>query len=369
MAMLTAAYLLGRWAMDTLSIPEGLIRPAENPFYTFAGWHRAVNYAYVLSIHVGKSMLLDPIGFSHEYGFECIRSIEVFKKDEFWKGPMWEDVRWTVPLVLAVFVVCLGLTCLQRYMKHGQERPLLLFLVYCAWFATLFPISGIVKVGTFIADRIVVASTVAFCVFCARGLVWIFDTGTKLHWARDKRTVYALFIAAIMTFYAYKIQHRTRQWMDSLLLLQSSLVSCPRATKSHLEISKVYSGLYPEEFDLKKARYHLEQVEKIDDNYCDVHHQFAHVAIQEAKVFEFEERLTKAITCPFTMEGAANLWRRYWPVAIQQEYNKDYAQAQMRFQRYQSIVEAKIKEAEEEKENASTLQQQTLSSGGFASEL
>lgn len=49
------AYLGGRYYFDTLDIPEGLIRPAENPFYHFKGEHRFRNYLYTLAVHVFKS--------------------------------------------------------------------------------------------------------------------------------------------------------------------------------------------------------------------------------------------------------------------------------------------------------------------------
>ena len=53
--------------------------------------------------------------------------------------------------------------------------------------------------------------------------------------------------------------------------------------------------------DLKRTRWHLEQAEEIDPDYCDVHQQFAHLAIQENRFLEFEERLTNALTCSFTV--------------------------------------------------------------------
>ena len=71
-----------------------------------------------------------------------------------------------------------------------------------------------------------------------------------------------------------------------------------------MESSKIYSGLYPELFNLTKSRWHLEQAEKYDPDYCDVHQQFAHVAVQENAHLEFEDRVTKSLLCPFTM-GAA----------------------------------------------------------------
>lgn len=55
MIMSICVYLGGRYYFDTLDIPEGLIRPAENPFYHFKGEHRVRNYLYTLAVHVAKS--------------------------------------------------------------------------------------------------------------------------------------------------------------------------------------------------------------------------------------------------------------------------------------------------------------------------
>ena len=43
-------YVAFRHARDWLSIPEGLIRPAENPFYEFVGVERLRNYLFVVAV-------------------------------------------------------------------------------------------------------------------------------------------------------------------------------------------------------------------------------------------------------------------------------------------------------------------------------
>jgi len=87
-------------------------------------------------------------------------------------------------------------------------------------------------------------------------------------------------------------------------LLESSLRTCPRYAKAHLEYSKIFSGLYPEFYNLTKSRWHIDQARKHDPEYCDVYQQYAHVAVQQNSYHEFEESITKALTCPFTMGGA-----------------------------------------------------------------
>jgi hypothetical protein len=326
--VLSVSYLVMRYALDWLSIPEGLIRPAENPFYQFHGMHRVRNYAYILVIHMFKSWNLDFIGFSHEYGFECIRKLS-----------KWSDPRMGMVILAAALLAYVGYRCYQK----GLDASLL-FLFQLSWMATLFPISGIVKVGTFIADRIVVASTVSVCILAGMGMtLWI--VAPAKHNVRPRR---ASVVLVLLLFMWYRIHRRSLEWMDSYPLLASSLKTCPRSAKSNLEISKIYSGLMPEFFDLNKSLQYLETVEGIDPTYCDVHQQFAHVLIQQQRLLEMEERLYRALICPFTMGGASEMWRRYWQMVTTDPSTK--AEGSIRLTKYQQqLEEAVTKAVEEEK--------------------
>ena len=335
--LFTCLYIGGRWALDTLSIPDGLIRPAENPFYEFTGLHRMRNYLYVISIHVAKSLNLDFIGFSHEYGKDCIPPLE-----------NWSDVRLFIPVGMILTVLTI-----VTFVWIKQRHYFLLLLVHLSWMATLFPISGIIKVGTFVADRIVVASTVSTTILMGTFLSkWLQRRG-------NNKAIKGACIAAILLVMWYRVHARSLQWMDSLPLLQSSLRTCPRSAKSHLEMSKVHSGLYPNEFNLTKSLYHLNRVREIDPNMCDVHQQFAHVYIQQQKYLKFEEHLVQGVLCPFSMAGSVELWRRYWQLAGQD------AEGQQRYQEYNKIIQSAIKE-EQRKEAMATQKQRQQQ---FGSEL
>jgi hypothetical protein len=67
---------------------------------------------------------------------------------------------------------------------------------------------------------------------------------------------------------------------------------------------------------LKKARQHLEIAREIDPDMCDLHQQFAHVAAQQQNFPEYEEELTQAVLCGFTMQQALEMWKHYWEVAM-----------------------------------------------------
>ena len=334
MVLSIGLYLGGRAYFDTLNIPEGLIRPAENPFYTFQGEHRIRNYLYILTIHIAKSIgIYDPIGFSHEYGFDCIPALED-----------WNDPRLT--LVYGMGAALLASLLLALRFPQTLLGPV---AIHWAWLLTLFPISGVVKVGTFVSDRIVVASTVSVSLWIGYGLFWWISQGIFKIPAQPLQCMLVGWCLA--TSYA-KVHHRTLQWMDSISLLESSIETCPRFAKAQMELSKIYSGLYPELLDLAKSRQYLEVAREIDPALCDIHQQFAHVAAQQGKWEEYEEELTQAVLCPFTMGGALEMWKRYWQVAINSAGSSPHAilQVQERQNRYSQIIQEKVMEAQREEE-------------------
>jgi tetratricopeptide (TPR) repeat protein len=220
--------------------------------------------------------------------------------------------------------------------------------VHWAWLVTLFPISGIVKVGTFVSDRIVVASTVSVSLWI--GLALYYWLTTAVH-VLPGQPLQGMIVGWLLVFSYLKVHNRTLQWMDSMSLLQSSLVTCPRFAKAHMELSKCYSGLYPDFTDLDKARSHLNTALEIDPELCDLHQQFAHIAIQQGKYMEYEEELTQAVLCPFTMGGSLEMWKRYWQVAISnaQAGMNDVTEIQERQNHYGRIIQEAV-EKEQQKE-------------------
>mmetsp|Transcript_37506 Transcript_37506/g.90958 ORF Transcript_37506/g.90958 Transcript_37506/m.90958 type:complete len:577 (+) Transcript_37506:40-1770(+) len=329
-------YLGGRYYFDTLDIPEGLIRPAENPFYHFSGQHRARNYLYVLAVHIAKSWGLDPIGFSHEYGFDCVPALE-----------SWTDPRLALPLLIAILLFSSVLLAL-RYPRQ-LLGPV---AIHFAWLMTLFPISGLVKVGTFISDRIVVASSVSVCLWVGLALHFWVTRGVHMLPAKPLQCLLAAWTFAVC--YA-RVHTRTLQWMDSISLLESSLETCPRFAKAHMEMSKVYSGLFPNLHDLRKSRHHLDIALSIDPNLCDIHQQYAHVAIQEGKYLEYESELVEAILCPFTMGGAIEMWQRYWPAALSSAKSENERwQIQQRQDEYSRAIQERAQLKQEEEERTSS---------------
>lgn len=85
---------------------------------------------------------------------------------------------------------------------------------------------------------------------------------------------------------------------------------------------------------------YLEKAEGIDPNYCDVNYQFAHCHVQQGKYLEFEQRLTHALLCPFTMGQAIPLWQNYWKQVTSDP--RSGAEAKVRMDKYQAILNEAI---------------------------
>ena len=311
--MITFAYLYLRHELDWIHIPRGLIRPAENPFYTLQGFDRILNYSFVLSIHLVKSLgmgFVDLVGFSHEFGFNCVEKIDSL-----------QDARLFISLLLLVatfifFVWFCRKPCSSTKTWTWSQERILLILTFGAWMATLFPISGFIRVGTFISDRIVIASTVAssvlwtriFCTVLKSSRVEMIGCNSKVKLV----AISLIFLSASCPLW-FKIQNRSAQWMHPVSLIQSSLETCPQSAKSNLEMSKVYSsGLFGVRIDKEKALFHIEVAQSIDPDYCDVHLQFAQSFVQSGKYLEFENVITKGIICKYTMMEAHSLFQQYW---------------------------------------------------------
>lgn len=214
---LTMAYLGGRYYFNTLEINYQLIRKAENAFFHLKGLQRSLSFAWATSYHVAKAFAVDPIGQAHEYGFDCLRPISGF-----------EDYRLVYPFGILMSMLLVGSVCLR-----SGPSPSMHFLVFASWLATLFPICGIIRVGTFVSDRLTVAASFAFCVFVGKGIVMV---GSYSYSRRSGRMVIFVCLLSLYLSSMYQRTHkRTLEWTNNVSLFESGLRVCPRSSKMNLE--------------------------------------------------------------------------------------------------------------------------------------
>mmetsp|Transcript_26819 Transcript_26819/g.63038 ORF Transcript_26819/g.63038 Transcript_26819/m.63038 type:complete len:746 (-) Transcript_26819:29-2266(-) len=341
LAISTAVYYGGRLYFDTFDIPTGLIRPAESPYFAFEGVRRFKNYLYVVTIHLGKQWGLvlpkdfggDPIGFSHEYGFDCIPEVNGWTDERFVFGVGFHLVFAMMVSILLIF--------------HNPRRYFGLVAIHWSWtLFTLLPISGIHKVGTFVSDRMVVPASAIASLWIGKiihsyATVWFWKKGSPFQYFRPLQVVFVIWWIG---FSYTTIHNRALEWMDSISLMTSSLKTCPRYAKVHMETSKIYSGLYPSLLDLKKARYHLDTAREIDPELCDLHKQYVLLGIREGKFHEVEQEITQALLCPFTSSGMEPYWQQYWQQALSSAPpgTPQHDDIKRRYDREMTIVQAAI---------------------------
>ena len=95
----------------------------------------------------------------------------------------------------------------------------------------------------------------------------------------------------------------------------------------------------------------ISTAQSIDPTYCDVHYQYAHVYIQQARYVSFEEELVEALQCQFTMGQAMNMWQRYWNVVLRDDGSggggvgdTKKREARARYQKYMTRIQEVIDE-------------------------
>ena len=297
---LTAIYLIGRYLWGTLTIPTALLERAEAPFHDLQGMQRILSYSYIGAIHVGKSFGIDLVGFAHEYSYVCIEPIRSLS-----------DFRLLAPLLILAMVACLVVEITER----RSIRFALLVLTALAWMATLFPILGFLKVGTFIADRLVVPSTIVVSSFGGHAIA-VQIVNSKTH--RPMKILLAAYF--LFGFWAPRVWQRTRDWTEHSLLFERTRKTCPNSAKNLLQLSKVCSGSAgAQHIDLAKSLELVQQAHEADPDFCRVHFQFAHVYLQQHQYQPAEYHLTRAVHCPSSASQALELWNRYWNAQADQE--------------------------------------------------
>jgi len=292
------SYIAGRFYFDSLDIPISLIRPAENPFYPLTGFKRFMNYSMILSFHVWKSLAFyDPVGRSHEYGFNCIPEVND-----------WNDPRILWPILTLLLFLLSGF-----YFFMVKLDSFLLWAMIMSWYITLYPVSGLTRVGTFVADRICFASTVPFAIFAG-----YFASKIRLTSLNRKNMILIFFVSFSIFTLGQNVFYGTLAWMTNLSLHEQSMLSCPNSAKGNLEMAKMYSGAYPDLINMTISKSYTTKAETIDPNFCDVHKQWALILFHENKYLEFEDRLTKSVLCDFTSHWGLKTFHEYWEAIIQE---------------------------------------------------
>ena len=242
-------------------------------------------------------IIYDRAGIAHEYGFNSVPplSIEYFE-------PGYLVLLGTIMSIVGCAVFCF----------LNGTGTFLHYLVFASWFATLFPITGIVPTGTFIAERLMYPSTVAVAIYGARlltGLIVVRTSDSTMDFTQTCFRLIVLILAAKSTYIG--VHDRICDWCDSTRLLQTTLRNFPNnaLSKYDLGIRIVKEGI---DHNVTFAQELFESALEILPSFCRNHFPLAILAEMRNDLVNKEYHLVEAIFCSTTNNDASAYYTKTW---------------------------------------------------------
>lgn len=341
---LTMTYILGRFMLGVESINPGLYRKFQHPFHEFTGVKRIINFAMVIAIHVLKAFQLDPIGEAHEYGFNSVPEL---------RGVI-TDARTIWIVFVYVGIVVSGLYC-----YHRSTRSTLHYILFASWFVTLFPVSGFIPTGTFVAERLIIPSTVVVAIYfgglltyASEQIIMCMPSSDNATSKRPRKYVkkISIMLSCILTLIlvsllSIKTTRRVGDWCDRTRLTERTLEICPNNAKSNHEYAaSVLASSNPP--DVNRAKEYAEKALSILPDFCSVHMTLAKIALMEKNNAEYELGMAKAIPCADTHQEAMSDWSVYWQAMLQQAGNdKVRGEVISKYQEYMRVIVPELRKS------------------------
>ena len=162
------------------------------------------------------------LGVAHEYGYDSVPELPIDRFDR---------MQMVIIVVLVAFIFTSYYSC-----RRGPSSILKATMVMC-WMLTLFPISGVLVTGTFIAERLMYPSTVAVAIYGARlltGLIVVRTSDSTMDFTQTCFRLIVLILAAKSTYIG--VHDRICDWCDSTRLLQTTLRNFPNNALSKYDL-------------------------------------------------------------------------------------------------------------------------------------
>ena len=207
-------------------------------------------------------------------------------------------------------------------------------MVFASWFATLFPITGIITTGTFIAERLMYPSAVAFSIFSGRIIFQILVLNPSAKKELDIPQIGSKLIMFLMfLFYMYaSVKHRISDWCISNRLILRTLERFPKNAKANHDAVAYYISHQ----NLEKALEHAERAVEILPEFCHAHYTIASLNRAMNRIEEYEYHLLKAIPCMNSYEKALPEYMKYTQLMTEvAQKNGDPNQIQSLQQKFQ----------------------------------
>ena len=174
-----------------------------------------------------------------------------------------------------------------------------ILLQLCLLLIPFLPVSGIVVVGTLLAERLLYLPSVGYCMLLANVLMRV---------CRNRVWLFRVLSLAIVFFYSFRTVTRNPAWKDDKTLFLDSYRVCPDSAKLNLQISK----LYVNEGNLKLSRKHLERAKRIDPDFCDVGYEEALILLMEGNTEAATKVALQNLGCIYTSRGSFEILNTLW---------------------------------------------------------
>ena len=270
------------------------------------------------------------IGVAHEYGFSSVPELPIDKYDS----------GYLVILFTMLSMLASGLFCFSR-----GGGLFLHYLVFACWFASLFPITGIIPTGTFIAERLIYASTVAVAIYGGRLLTSVIvvrsNDGLNIDITQTSFRVMLLLLVSRNVYLG--VHDRICDWCDSTSLLRTTLRTFPNNALSlyDLAIRTVKLGI---DHNVDEARELLERSLDVIPSFCRCQFPLAVIADMQGRILEKERHTIEAILCSTTNQDANNFFTKHWKDVLVYAQSIDENTFNIHMKRYkEQIAELKVR--------------------------
>jgi len=228
--------IAGWFVLRSLAIGDAVqvVLPIDNPLVDVSIGYRVLTALAVQFDYLYLQVL--PLGMSSDYSYNQVPVVMTL---------------WNWRVLLFVLVVVVGGIFSWR---TRAKFPIGLFAL--GGYGILFALTAnvVLPIGTVMADRLLYAPSLCFCLLVAYGLCRL-----------PERMVFAVVVALVLGLSGLTLA-RNRVWANGQVFYRAQVVSAPQSAKAHYSVAR---GVYHPGGDLDSARLHYERAVDLMPNYPD----------------------------------------------------------------------------------------------------
>ena len=159
------------------------------------------------------------------------------------------------------------------------------------FFITLLPVSNIIPIGTWMAERYLYLPSFGFCLFIAVVIHKMYNSKIKQFSEKSIKIIALSVLIFILTFYSVSTIFRNSEWKDDLTLWSETVKTSPDSAKAHNNLGHAY--FENKSYDQAIAEY--KEALKLYPDYDEAHDNlgivYAKKGSYEKAIIEFKEAI------------------------------------------------------------------------------